>query len=62
MVYEFCIRINFGGLSRFKRKIFTYRSGASTDYGLPERKLPSLNGRKSTPTPKYLGTAEAYFV
>jgi hypothetical protein len=33
-----------------------------TDYGHPDRKLPSLNGRKSTPTPKFLGTAKAYFV
>ena len=33
-----------------------------TDYGHPERKLPSLNCRKSTPTPKFLGTVEAYFV
>ena len=32
------------------------------DYGRPERKSPSLNGRKSTPTPKFLDTAEAYFV
>ena len=34
----------------------------STDYGRPVRKSPSLHGRKSTPTPKFLGTAEAYFV
>ena len=33
-----------------------------TDYGRPERKSPSMNGRKSTPTTKFLGTAEAYFV
>jgi hypothetical protein len=26
------------------------------------RKSPSLHGRKSTPTPKFLGTAKAYFV
>jgi hypothetical protein len=32
-----------------------------TDCGRPVRKSPSLHGRKSTPTPKYLGTAEAYF-
>ena len=29
---------------------------------LPVRKSPSLHGRKSTPTPKFLVTAEAYFV
>ena len=28
----------------------------------PVRKSPSLHGQKSTPTPKFLGTAEAYFV
>ena len=33
-----------------------------TDDGRPERKTPSLNGRKSTPTPKFSGTAKAYFV
>ena len=33
-----------------------------TDYGRPERKYPSLQSRKFTPTPKCLGTAEAYFV
>ena len=31
-------------------------------YGHPERKQPSLQGRKFTPTPKFLGTAEKYFV
>jgi hypothetical protein len=34
----------------------------STDYGRPERKKPSLHGRKFNPNPKFLGTAEAYFV
>ena len=34
----------------------------TTNYGRPERKSPSLNGRKSTPTTKFLGTAKAYFV
>ena len=33
-----------------------------TDYGRPVRKPPSLHGQKSTPTPKFLGTAEAYYV
>ena len=33
-----------------------------TDYGRPVKKSPSLHGRKSTATPKFLGTAEAYFV
>ena len=32
-----------------------------TDYGLV-RKLPSLHGKKSTPTPKISDTAKAYFV
>ena len=34
----------------------------TTDYGRPERKQPSLHGRKFTPTPKFLGTAVEYFV
>ena len=38
--------------------LFTF----STDYGRPVRKSPSLHGRKSTPNPKFLGTAKAYFV
>ena len=33
-----------------------------TDYGHPARKSPSLHGRKSTPTPKFIGMAEKYFV
>ena len=33
-----------------------------TDYGGPLRKWPALHGRKSTSRPKFLGTAEAYFV
>ena len=36
--------------------------GASTDYGHPVRKSLSLHGRKSNPNPKFIGTAEAYFV
>ena len=34
----------------------------STDYGRPERKQPSLHGRKFNPNYKFLGTAKAYFV
>jgi hypothetical protein len=34
----------------------------TTDCGHPERKSISLNGRKSTPTTKFLGTVEAYLV
>jgi hypothetical protein len=33
-----------------------------TDYGCPVRKSPSLHEQKSSPTPKFLGTAQAYFV
>ena len=36
--------------------------GETTDYGRPVRKSPSLHGRKSTPTPSFLGMAEALFV
>ena len=32
------------------------------NYGHLKRKQPSLHGRKFTPTPKFLGTAKAYFV
>ena len=35
---------------------------ATTEHGRPVRKLPSLHSRKSTPTPKFLGKAKAYFV
>ena len=34
----------------------------TTDYGHPEKKQSSLHGRKFNPNPKFLGTAEAYFV
>ena len=34
----------------------------TTDYGHPVRKSPSLHGRKSTPSPRFLGTAAAYLV
>ena len=34
----------------------------TTDYRCPERKWPSLHGRKFNPNPKLLGTAAAYFV
>ena len=33
-----------------------------TDYERPEWKLSSLYGPKFNPNPKFLGTAEAYFV
>ena len=39
-----------------------YFLGQNTDYGRPERKQPSMHGRKFNPNPKFLGTAEAYFV
>ena len=32
-----------------------------TDYGRPERKQPSLHGRKFTPTPKFLGTGRSIY-
>ena len=37
-------------------------SAPITDYGRPVRKSPPLHTRKSTLTPKFLGTAKAYFV
>ena len=44
--------------------LFTICCGfiGNMDYGHPERKQPSLHGQKFTPTPKFLGTAKAYFV
>ena len=38
------------------------RWALTLDYRRPVRKLTSLNDQKSTPAPKFLGTAEAYFV
>ena len=35
---------------------------ALTDYGRLKKKSRSLHGRKFNPNPKFLGTAEAYFV
>ena len=32
------------------------------DYGGPERKLSSLQGRKFNPNPKFLGMTAAYFL
>ena len=39
---------------------FCRSKNLGTDYGRPERKKPSLHGRKFTP--KFLGTAKEYFV
>ena len=50
MIYEH----NFG--------IPTIVLGKDTNYERPMSKSPSLHGRKSTPTPKFLGMAEVYFV
>ena len=36
--------------------------GQITDYGRPEGKSPLMHGRKLNSNPKFLGTAEAYFV
>ena len=33
-----------------------------TEYGRPVRKSTSKHGRQSNPNPKFIGTAEAYFV
>ena len=47
----------------FEEVYFTSRhSYICTDYGRPMTELPSRPGRKSTPTPKFLGTAKACFV
>ena len=66
-----CLRNNFAPLclldaERRARKKSTYSISKvkckSMDYGRPMRKSSSLQGRKSTPTPNFLGTTEAYFV
>ena len=43
-------------------KILIILTLVSMDYGRPVRKSTSLHGRKSTPSPQFLGMAEAYFV
>ena len=51
------------GCQKFRKFSEMFMDGPyGTDYGSPERKKPSLHGRKFTPTPKFLGTAKAYFV
>ena len=66
--------ISIRGISMHRRPTYIKHQGVSnrvfprffinisTDYGHLVRKLPSLHGRKSTPNPKFLGTAKAYFV
>ena len=54
-----CTRKQFNFVERFSEFI-NFR--CATDYRHPKRKQPSLHGRKFTPTPNFLGTAEAYFV
>ena len=49
-------------LNKFVVSKFVKTSDVLTDYGRPDGKLPSLHGRKFTPTPKFLGTAAVYFV
>ena len=46
----------------FLKMHYNFSNLSTTDYGRPVRKLPSLHGQKFTPTPKFLGTSEAYFV
>ena len=52
-------KVTMGSNSRFFNK-----SRIHLIHGLrtPREEIPSLNGRKFTPTPKFLVTAEAYFV
>ena len=49
-------------LQSIMARFFRWLMYKYTDYGRLVKKSPSLHGRKSTPTPKILGTAEAYFV
>ena len=45
-----------------KDRTFSLPILPTPDYGRPETKKPALHGRTFTPTPKFLGTANAYFV
>ena len=58
-----CIRLNETDFN-MKNQFWAVGCGVgwTTDYGRPERKWSSLHGRKFNPNPKFLGTAEAYFV
>ena len=49
-------------LTGTKHAICLMNMNEGMDYGRPARKSPSLHGRKSNPNPKFIGTAEAYFV
>ena len=55
-------KIRLKNEKRVSATICTFSQIISADYGRPERKQPSLHSQKITPTPKFLGTAEAYFV
>ena len=72
---SWCLLYTMGPLSKLIKlhlkvnfKIYKIHSALGTKsskhglYGRPVRKSPSLHGRKSTPTPKFLGTAKACFV
>ena len=60
---DFLINVKRGELSRdeFDKVIETgtILLIVTTDYGRRVRKLPSLHGQKLTPTPEFLGMAEA---
>ena len=47
---------------QYRKFILWFVVELSTDYGRPERKKPSLHGRKFNPNPKFLGMANVYFV
>jgi hypothetical protein len=51
-------------ISNFQGDVFDFFfcMASFTDNGRPVRELPSMHSRKSNPNPKFLGTAEAYFV
>ena len=63
----FVVHFEFKGLSSCKVHSYAKSQFASfpmpriTDYGHPERKQPSLHGRKFNPNPKSLGMTAAYF-
>ena len=64
---DMCYCLKWPDLPRKRNSRFIWiatclENSLCTDYGRPVRKSPSLHGRKSNPNPKFIGTAEAYFV
>ena len=62
-MYFICVMVQKMNYKKFIYLCCTYLNlVGNTDFGHPERKQPSLHGRKFNPNPNFLGAAEAYFV